>query len=234
MTTELDFKRALESKVMEQLKAQRVGYLLGAGSSYLDNTGYPLTFELWDLIKDSINVHDRTDIQLKLDEGASGIEQALDLLDDGGANDTPYRHSVTSAIADLFRPKNPNLDLHVKFVKRLSRRTDRPVQVFSLNYDPLIERAAEFASVRLSDGFLGVENAYFAPEVFEERIGRIRGDSQGTPIRRNSEANSSAKAPWFARLVRMSPTGHSAMRVRITPAERHQAAHGASTASKSN
>ena len=54
MTTELDFTSALEAKVAEQLKAQRVGYLLGAGSSYLDNAGYPLAFELWDLIKDTI------------------------------------------------------------------------------------------------------------------------------------------------------------------------------------
>ena len=46
MTTELDFTSALEAKVAEQLKAQRVGYLLGAGSSYLDNAGYPLAFEL--------------------------------------------------------------------------------------------------------------------------------------------------------------------------------------------
>ena len=89
MTTKRDFKRSLESKVMEQLKSQRVGYLLGAGSSHLDSSGYPLSFELWDLIRDGINAQERTAIQLKLDEGASGIEQALDLLDDGGANDTP-------------------------------------------------------------------------------------------------------------------------------------------------
>ena len=109
MATELDFTSALEAKVAEQLKAQRVGYLLGAGSSYLDNAGYPLAFELWDLIKDTIpNAQERTDIQVKIDTGATGIEHALDLLDDGGANDTPYRHLVTTAIADLFRPKNPD------------------------------------------------------------------------------------------------------------------------------
>ena len=180
MATELDFTSALEAKVAEQLKAQRVGYLLGAGSSYLDNAGYPLAFELWDLIKDTIpNAQERTDIQVKIDNGATGIEHALDLLDDGGANDTPYRHLVTTAIADLFRPKNPDLDVHVKFMERLSHRADLFVKVFSLNYDPLIERAAEFAKVRVSDGFLGVEHAYFAPEVFEERIGRIQGTHRG-------------------------------------------------------
>ena len=180
MTTEPDFTRALEAKIVEQLKAQRVGYLLGAGSSYLDNAGYPLAFELWDLIKDKItDPQMRAKIQAKLDDGATGIEHALDLLDDGGATDTPYRHLVTEAIADLFILKRPSLDLHTKFVKRLSHRAEPSVKVFSLNYDPLIERAAEVARVRVSDGFLGVEHAYFAPQVFEERIGRIRGSHKG-------------------------------------------------------
>ena len=180
MRQTLDFTSALESKVAEQLKAQRVGYLLGAGSSYLDNTGYPLAFELWDLIKNKIsNTQDRADIQAKLDNGATGIEHALDLLDDGGANDTPYRHLVTAAIADLFLSKNPPLDLHVKFIERLSHRSDPSVKVFNLNYDPLVERAAEVARIRVSDGFLGMEHAYFAPEVFYERIGRIRGTHKG-------------------------------------------------------
>ena len=180
MTSKLDFTSTLEDKIAEQLKAHRVGYLLGAGSSYLDNTGYPLACELWNLIKNRItDTQKRANIQAKLDDGATGIENALDLLDDGGAMDTPYRHLVTAAIADLFLPKNPDLDLHIEFVRRLSHRTDLSVKVFNLNYDPLVERAAEAANVRLSDGFLGVEHAYFDPAVFEERIGRIRGTHRG-------------------------------------------------------
>lgn len=180
MTTASDFISSLETKVAEQLKAQRVGYLIGAGSSYLDNAGYPLAFELWDLIKDRIaDVQMRNEIQTKLDGGAAGIEQALDLLDDGGAVDTPYRHVVTAAIADLFLLKSPNLDVHIEFVRRLSQHGDPYVKVFSLNYDPLIERAAEAAKVRVADGFLGVEHAFFDSAVFEERVGRIRGTHKG-------------------------------------------------------
>ena len=133
MTTAPDFTTELEATVAEQLKAQRVGYLLGAGSSHLNNTGYPLGFQLWDLIKDGItDTQKRADIQAKLDDGATGIEHALDLLDDGGAMDTPYRHLVTAAIADLFIPKNPDLDLHVEFVSRLSHRANPSVMVFNL------------------------------------------------------------------------------------------------------
>ena len=84
-----------------------------------------------DLIKDGItDTQKRADIQAKLDGGATGIEHALDLLDDGGAMDTPYRHLVTAAIADLFRPKTPALDLHIEFVRRLSQRGNPSVKVF--------------------------------------------------------------------------------------------------------
>ena len=113
MTTEPDFFSALEAKVKEQLKAQRVGYLLGAGSSNLDNTGYPLSFELWNLIKDKINdIQKRAEIQAKLDAGATGIEHALDLLDDGGAS--PHSSPEGPEKAALFG------------IKRLTRTFHKP------------------------------------------------------------------------------------------------------------
>ena len=180
MITASAFTDALETKVAQQLKSQRVGYLLGAGSSYLKGTGYPLAFELWGRIKDTIPDTDkRADIQAKLDGGASGIEQALDLLDDGGANDTPYRHLVTVALAELFMPIAPSLGLHREFVRRIAQRANPCIKVFSLNYDPLIEWAAADARVRVFDGFLGAEHSYFEAAVFEERIGRIRGTHRG-------------------------------------------------------
>lgn len=180
MTATSDFTTELEAKVAEQLKSQRVGFLLGAGSSNLNGNGYPLAFELWDLIKGSIpDTEKRGHIQAKLDDGANGIEHALDLLDNGGATDTPYRHLVTTALAELFMPKAPPLDLHSEFVRRIAHRADPSVKLFSLNYDPLIERAAALVKVRVIDGYLGAEQAYFDSAVFEERIGRIRGTHRG-------------------------------------------------------
>ena len=176
MVAASDFTTDLEAKVAQQLKSQRVGYLLGAGSSYLNRTGYPLAFELWDLIKDSISDEaKRNDIQAKLDGGANGLEDALDLLDDGGATDTPYRHLVTDALAEMFMALTPPLDLHGEFVRRLAKHANPSVKVFSLNYDPLIERAAARVRVRVLDGYLGAEHSYFDPAVFSERIGRIQG-----------------------------------------------------------
>jgi hypothetical protein len=181
MRTALEFKSALESKITEQLQSQRVGYLLGAGSSYLNGNGYPLSFELWDKIKDHISDVEKLDeIQRKIDlPGTKGIEHALDLLDGGGPEEGDHRHLVAKAIADLFLPLAPPLDSHVEFVRRLAAKSVPHVKVFNLNYDPLIERAAELGKVRLYDGFSGHEHAYFDAATFEERIFRIRGTHKG-------------------------------------------------------
>lgn len=175
------FRKALESKVAEQLQSQRVGYLLGAGSSYLDGNGYPLAFELWDKIKGHIGDAARRDeIQAKISlPGTKGIEHALDLLDGGGPEEGEHRHLVAKAIADFFLPLAPSLDAHVAFVSRLVAKSAPQLKIFNLNYDPLIERAAEHAKVRLYDGFSGHEHAYFDASIFDERIFRIRGTYKG-------------------------------------------------------
>ena len=113
-----DFLKKLREKVCKQLSSQRVGYLLGAGSSYLNGNGYPLMTNLWDIIRENIPSPTQTEIQSKLDEGADGIEAALDLLDDGGINDTPHRHLVTQAIAEHFCGLTPSLDIHLCFSKK--------------------------------------------------------------------------------------------------------------------
>lgn len=173
-------EESIEVYVRKQLTSQRVGYLLGAGSSYLDGFGYPLAGGLWDLIKSRIYDNSvREAIQAKLDDGATGLEHALDLLDDGGSQDTPYRHEVTEAIAQEFVTIKPPIENHAQFLARLSKREESFAKIFSLNYDPLVERAAEYARVRLSDGFLGAEHAFFEPAVFGEQIGRARGSFKG-------------------------------------------------------
>lgn len=184
-----NFLARLEAKVTEQLGSQRLGYLLGAGSSYLDGAGYPLAFNLWDRIKNVIQDTDRcAEIQAKLDEGARGIEDALDQLDNGQVIEGPHRHLVTAAIADLFQSMQPSLDLHIEFVNRLRHKNDPAIKIFSLNYDPLIERAAEIAKVRLCDGFTGHEHAHFDGSMFDERIGRIRGTHRGRQFDETTKA----------------------------------------------
>ncbi len=195
MPATTDFKTELESKVAQQLRSQRVGYLLGAGSSYLNGSGYPLAPQLWDLIKASIpDATKCAEIEAKLAGGAAGIEHALDLLDDGGASDPPHRHLVTMAIAQLFMLKTPPLDHHIALVQRIASRAEPGTKIFSLNYDPLIERAAAKARVRVADGFHGSDRGYFDASAFEERIGRIRG------THKNSQFNETSKPIHLVKL----------------------------------
>lgn len=174
-----DFITRLEQKVFSQLNSQRVGYLVGAGASYLNGKGYPLATELWDRICSDIPEDERKDIQGKLDKGADGLEAALDLLDDGGVNDTPHRHYVVQAIAKHFCNLTPTLDNHANFLKRISQRTDEVVPIFTLNYDPLFEHAAEFIRMPLIDGFTGFEHAFYDSMLFQQRIGVIRRSWRG-------------------------------------------------------
>jgi len=174
-----DFLNKLEKKVRQQLANQRVGFLLGAGSSFLDGEGYPLANGLWDVIKERIPADERSDIQQKLDGGATGLEEALDLLDDGGSSDIPHRYSVTKAISEKLAPLTPSLAIHSEFLMRLSQRNEPMIPIFSLNYDPLIERAADVKKILLIDGFMGAELLYFSPDVFQKRRGPVQKGYRG-------------------------------------------------------
>ncbi|MBI4966769.1 MAG: SIR2 family protein [Rhodospirillales bacterium] len=161
------------------MKASKVGFLLGAGSSYLNGEGYPLAFDLWEYIKDRVPADQRADIQSKLDSENIGIEKALDLLDVGKHNEGPHRHSVVRAIGEYFSELNPDLAVHRRFVQALSYSAERKVLVFSLNYDPLIERSAEIECIRLVDGFTGHDRAFFDQSVFTHDIAIIQSSYQG-------------------------------------------------------
>jgi len=178
-----DFLNRLESKVRQQLASQRVGFLLGAGSSFLDGDGYPLATGLWDVIRAGIPALEQSDIQQKLDAGANGLENALDLLDNGGVSDTSHRHSVTKAISEHFATLTPSLDVHSGFLSRLSHRNELRVPIFSLNYDSFIERSAESKRIHLIDGFLGAEQAYFDSTIFQKNIGLAHKSHRGSVVR---------------------------------------------------
>lgn len=179
MTGTSDFLKDLEREIKRQLGWQRVGYLLGAGASYLGGKGYPLAATLWDCIAKDIRAEERAQIEDKLSSGAQGIEEALDALDDGGGTETAHRHEVTKAIAAHFRSLEPPLVSHVAFVRRLAGRADQHVPVYCLNYDPLVERAADRARVRLTDGFQGIEHAYFDGGLFREAPYLTHGTHKG-------------------------------------------------------
>ena len=179
-----NFITALETKIREQTKSQKVGFLLGAGSSYLNGAGYPLAGQLWGKISNNIPETERSEIQAKLDDGAAGLEHALDLLDTGSPDEGTHRHLVIKALANHFSEINAPLEYHKLFTSLLSRREEtKPVKVFSLNYDPLIERAAEQEHVRVFDGFHGHDCAFFNTGSFQHDVIMRDRDYRGSRVR---------------------------------------------------
>jgi hypothetical protein len=168
MSKRENFIVELEKSVSSQLKSRNVGYLFGAGASYFNGAGFPLSFTIWDVIKDNIPEDERDEIQAKLEEdGTEGLEHALDLLDPGGPEPTRHRHSVTAAIANCFSHISPPITAHQTFLKRASRRIDSFVPIFTLNYDPLMELASDAERLAIIDGFSGFFQASFNPNNYD-------------------------------------------------------------------
>lgn len=162
------FIQKLENDARQQIRNQNVGYLFGAGASYLDGKGYPLASELWERIRSEIPKIERLEIQAKLDsDGTEGLEHALDLLDPGGPEPTAHRDSVTNAIAELFSTIDPMIEVHNTFIRKVSRRKDYFIPIFTLNYDPLIEYAADHNRIPIIDGFGGVYKTSFYHNIFD-------------------------------------------------------------------
>jgi SIR2-like domain len=179
------FLERLEAKVRQQLASRRVAYLLGAGASHLNGRGYALATNLWEEIKDLVPAQEGSEIQAKLEAGAEGLERALDLLDPGEVVEKPHRRLVTDAIARRFLQIAPPLAAHRQFVHRLSQRNEFSVPVLALNYDCLVEQAADSEGIQLVEGFAGIEERFFAPERFHDTVGQIfRGPRRRVQWRR--------------------------------------------------
>jgi hypothetical protein len=167
------FEEKLKAKVIEQIHGKDVGFLLGAGASFLNGAGYPLATGLWNEVRTLVAGEDRELIEAELVQRGVGFEEALDFLDDGSLPRQQLRHRVAAAIADRFRALRPPLEFHCSFIKGLSRRRERRIRVFTLNYDPLIENAADRELVLLSDGFCGAHNPFFHQSSFEFRLATL-------------------------------------------------------------
>mgnify|MGYP000184109472 CR=1 FL=1 len=75
--------------------------------------------------------------------------------------------SIQRAVVEGVGPDWKPSPYHQRFLTRLvSSHPRKPVDIFSLNYDTVIEASLEFAKIRYTDGFVGSENAYFDDAVF--------------------------------------------------------------------
>lgn len=109
-----------------------------------------------------------TDVRTKLD--AIGDGESLIGLD--GSQLRHLEGLICDSIADAVDPSDqaiPDHTPHDDFASwlRNSRRTI-PVEVFTTNYDILIERALERARVPLYDAFVGMHRPFFYPESLDD------------------------------------------------------------------
>ncbi len=182
----MTFEEKLRAKIEQQIHSREVGFILGAGASFLNGAGYPLASGLWNAIRPVLSPDDQTLIEAEVTRRSCGLEEALDALDDGSVPTQQLRHRVASAIASHFRAVDPPLDYHRTFVKGLSKRRERRVRVFTLNYDSLIESSADCEQVLLSDGFSGTNSFFFDPKSLELRVGissRRKHKAAADPVR---------------------------------------------------
>src|SRR6267378_3430221 len=79
--------------------------------------------------------------------------------------------AICQAISELVRKPAPKgLASHQTFaqwLRALHSRRDWPVEIFTTNYDLLIEMAMEELGVPFFDGFVGAVESFFAPESVE-------------------------------------------------------------------
>ena len=61
---------------------------------------------------------------------------------------------------------------HKNFIRKLLSRPFnlKRINIFTLNYDTLIEQAADSAGIELFDGFVGTNKRYFRPESYEQDL----------------------------------------------------------------
>ena len=112
------------------------------------------------------------------------------------------KEHIVNEVADDWKSSS----YHERFLKRLrSAGTRGPCDIFSLNYDTLLEASLDALRLAYTDGFRGTNRAWFDAQAFDEigsgiayRIHKLHGsinwtrDSQGY-VRRGRNANKDAK-----------------------------------------
>jgi hypothetical protein len=124
--------------------------------------------------------------QCKDDRGSSNVEQILSKvrikIDAIGEGETlvgldqkkliEIEETICATIAKTVNPEGKTIPEHTphdefaSWVKKVNRTV--PIEVFTTNYDLLLEMAFETARVPVFDGFVGTHRAFFYPECLDD------------------------------------------------------------------
>lgn len=99
----------------------------------------------------------------------AGTDQSIDGLDADGAKGLDHR--ICSAIAEVILETPTTLEHHRRFGTWVARsQYDSPVEIFTTNYDLLLEHGLEQAGAPYFDGFIGVFNGRFRTDLVDPSI----------------------------------------------------------------
>ena len=175
-------------RVTEWLTGNDTCFLIGAGCSAC--SGKPLIGALTTSVLEGMNVEKLSEHFRSLKAGggrAATIENLMNYLaryrDVLASLDQPEGHPfgieeidtwLTGIKNGIVRevagddPWKPS-EYHERFLRRL--RTERVRDIFTLNYDTLLEASLEALRVPYTEGFRGANQAWFDPEVFDDAVG---------------------------------------------------------------
>lgn len=103
--------------------------------------------------------------------------------------DICLEETINALVTECSLPKvgcYDDLTTHKLFMRKLlSRPTDlKRVNIFTLNYDELVEKAADAEGITLFNGFVGVNTRHFRPDSYEQDM-HFSYDLEGSRSRRH-------------------------------------------------
>lgn len=183
----LDFTTALSAKLAS--RSRHVCVFLGAGSSQA--CGLPGVEQLQNVVLKALNGDDKKTFQRQLKnynlEGAlTRIRRIAALVNDkeefdGLTNEksTKLDAEICKAIVNELDIKNANHEPFNRLAAWAARaRYNQPVELFTVNYDLLLETALDSLRVPYFDGFIGTVRAGFNTGLVE---GKVEADREWMP-----------------------------------------------------
>lgn len=165
-------------------RARHVCVLLGAGASVA--AGLPTIAGLTSLVLNALpdpQKSEFSDLLLgrNIEQALSRLRRIRSLVAGGGgafeglteAAAIDLDRLVCAAITDAVDITGKPLDAFVRFASWAGRMESlRPIEIFTVNYDLLIEAGLEEVGVPYFDGFVGAIQGRFTPDLVEPTVGR--------------------------------------------------------------
>jgi len=188
----------LENVLKQKIRESQIIYLLGAGASFC--AGLPGIFRLTDLVRSQLCNISRstfdeiiqflTDNRIEnpnIEEVLSELYYRLSAVGSTHRNKEQHKaifEEICHCIQNILKVDS-STEYHKEFVRRIVNRREAepakkvpPVQIFTTNYDLLIELACEESHIVIINGFEGIFHRRWSPCCFDYDIGKATTHTQ--------------------------------------------------------